>query len=104
MSCIPGILAYLFQTHLSGAALGEQGAELIVCEGGPHLFGQLLAVGVIDELFLTLAPQLAGRSAPTPRLSLIEGTAFTVTEAPWARLVGLRQSGDHLFLRYRMKE
>lgn len=80
--------------------LAERGAGLVLCEGGPHLFGQLLAAGVVDELFLTLAPQLAGRSAATPRLSLFEGTAFGVADAPWGRLVGLRRGGDHLFARY----
>jgi riboflavin-specific deaminase-like protein len=32
----------------------------LLCEGGPTLFGALLHEGVIDELFLTLAPKLAG--------------------------------------------
>src|SRR5215472_17954495 len=30
-------------------------------EGGPTLFGQFLAAGAVDELFLTLSPQIAGR-------------------------------------------
>ena len=84
--------------------LGFHGAELVLCEGGPHLFGQLLAADLVDELFLTLAPQLAGRTEPTPRLSLVEDVAFDVGTAPWARLVDLRQAGDHLFSRYRFVE
>ena len=83
-------------------ALGFHGAELVLCEGGPHLLGQLVSARVVDEMFLTLAPQLAGRSAETPRLSLIEGAAFDVASAPWARLVDLRHAGDHLFTRYRL--
>ena len=82
------------------AALAESGAELVVCEGGPHLLGQLVAARLIDELFLTVAPQVAGRSTDIPRLSLIEETAFAVSDAPWAALTGLRRAGDHLFLRY----
>jgi hypothetical protein len=31
---------------------------------------------LIDELFLTLSPLLAGRSAADQRLSLVEGTAL----------------------------
>ncbi|MGH2382054.1 MAG: dihydrofolate reductase family protein, partial [Candidatus Limnocylindria bacterium] len=74
------------------------------CEGGPHLFGQLLAAGCVDELFLTLAPQLAGRSAATPRLSLVEDIAFDVAFAHWGRLTDLRRAGDHLFARYHLTE
>lgn len=85
-------------------SLGSDGAELVLCEGGPHLLGQLLEAGTVDEMFLTVAPQLAGRSSSTPRLSLVEGTAFSVADAPWARLVDLRRAGDHLFARYRLAE
>lgn len=86
------------------ATLASLGLELVLCEGGPHLLGQLLRAGLVDELFLTLAPQLAGRSPATPRLSLVEGTAFNVADAPWARLADLRRAGDHLFARYRLSE
>ena len=67
-------------------------------------FGQMLRDHLIDELFLTLAPQVAGRSGSTPRLALVEDTAFTVAEAPWSRLVDLRRSDNHLFARYRFEE
>jgi riboflavin biosynthesis pyrimidine reductase len=82
-------------------ALAAQGAELVLCEGGPRLFGQLLEARLVDELFLTVAPQVAGRSVDVPRLGLVEETAFDVAGAPWARLLDLRRAGDHLFTRYR---
>ena len=81
--------------------LALHGAALVLCEGGPHLFGQLLAADLVDELFLTLAPQVAGRSKGAPRLNLVEDIAFDAATARWARLVELRQAGDHLFSRYR---
>jgi len=84
--------------------LALHGARLVLCEGGPHLFGQLVSAGLVDELFLTVAPQLAGRSAAIPRLSLVEDVAFGVADAPWARLADLRRAGDHLFARYRLNE
>lgn len=84
--------------------LAGTGAQLIVCEGGPRLFGQLLAARLVDELFLTLAPQLAGRSKATPRLGLVEATAFDVAGAPWARLADLRRAGNHVFARYSLDE
>jgi riboflavin biosynthesis pyrimidine reductase len=86
------------------AAMASRDAELILCEGGPHLLGQLIGADLVDELFLTIAPQLAGRSRSIARLSLVEGTAFNVADAPWARLADLRRAGDHLFARYRLTE
>jgi riboflavin biosynthesis pyrimidine reductase len=84
------------------AALGQRGARLVLCEGGPHLFGELLGERLIDELFLTIAPQVAGRGTSTPRLALVEGTAFDVADARWGDVVDLRRSGSHLFTRYRI--
>jgi len=37
------------------ARLAERGIRFLLCEGGPTLAGQLLAAGLIDELFLTHA-------------------------------------------------
>jgi riboflavin biosynthesis pyrimidine reductase len=84
--------------------LGQRGWELILSEGGPHLMSDLVAAGLLDELFLTFAPQLAGRSAENPRLALIEGHEFSVTDAPWAELVDVRSAGAHLFTRYRFTD
>jgi riboflavin biosynthesis pyrimidine reductase len=39
---------------------GDFGAQTLLCEGGPTLFGALLHEGLVDELFLTLAPKLTG--------------------------------------------
>ncbi len=83
--------------------LGERGAALVLCEGGPRVLGELLAARLVDELFLTIAPQLAGRSPLTPRLALVEDTAFSVADARWGRLIGLRRAGDHLFTRYQFR-
>jgi riboflavin biosynthesis pyrimidine reductase len=76
------------------------GARLVLCEGGPHLIGDLLVAGLLDELFLTIAPQLAGRDEASRRLALIEGAAFKPATAPWAELRSVRRAGSHLFLRY----
>lgn len=37
------------------ALLRDRGVRFLLCEGGPSLAGQLLAAGLIDELFLTQA-------------------------------------------------
>lgn len=79
--------------------LHERGYSLILSEGGPRLLGSLLAAGLVDELFLTVSPLLAGRSA-APRLSLVEGVELLPEHPSHARLRSVRRHGDHLFLRY----
>jgi riboflavin biosynthesis pyrimidine reductase len=42
------------------AVLAARGLGRVLCEGGPHLFGELAAAGLVDELCLSLSPTLAG--------------------------------------------
>jgi riboflavin biosynthesis pyrimidine reductase len=84
------------------AALRADGHELILCEGGPTLFGALVAAGLADELFLTLSPLLAGRSRGAQRLSLLENAAFLPGRTVGCNLLSLRRAGSHLFLRYEL--
>ena len=73
----------------------EQGIRSLLCEGGPTLFAAMLEEGVVDELFLTLAPKLAGG-----------GTEPTITGGP--ELPGpapltvrwLLERQDSLYLRF----
>jgi len=46
------------------ADLRARGVERLLCEGGPTLNRALLAAGLLDELFLTLAPVVAGEPGP----------------------------------------
>ncbi len=41
-------------------ALRELGLTRVLCEGGPHLFGSLLELELVDEVCLTLAPAFVG--------------------------------------------
>ena len=82
------------------AWLRADGFERILTEGGPHLFGQLLAAGLVDELFLTMAPLLAGRERESTQLGLVEGVSLLPGRAVRGRLLSVRRSQDHLFLRY----
>ncbi len=90
----------LSAASILGAIAGAEPGERILIEGGPHLTGSLLAAGAIDELFLTLAPQVAGRAGGAERLGLVAGQLFAPEQPLWARLVGIKRGGDHLFLRY----
>ncbi len=73
----------------------DYGVGLLLCEGGPTLFGSLLRERVVDELFLTLAPTLAGGgSSPT----IASGPELPAARA--LRLEWLLEHGGSLYLRY----
>ncbi len=67
----------------------------VLCEGGPTIFGELLQEGLVDELFLTIAPKLAG-GGRGPTIS--SGTQLT--DPAQLRLVWLLGGADSLYLRY----
>ena len=74
--------------------------RLILVEGGPRLLGDFYAAKLIDEQFLTLAPQIAGRNSGDRRLGLVMGQTFAPKHPLWGRLTDLRRGQSHLFLRY----
>jgi len=78
----------------------EFGVSLLLHEGGPTLFGRFVADGCVDELFLTVAPQVAGRNMQSQRPGLIAGVEFLPETAPWLDIVSVKQRGNHLYLRY----
>jgi 5-amino-6-(5-phosphoribosylamino)uracil reductase len=45
------------------AELARRGLHRVLCEGGPTLFGELVAADAVDELCLTVAPLLVGGTA-----------------------------------------
>jgi len=79
----------------------QYGIRSILHEGGPSLFGEFMAAQAVDELFLTLSPQIAGRMPDAMRPALVQGTEFMPECAPWFQLLSVKQSADHLYLRYR---
>ena len=74
--------------------------KLILVEGGPRLLGDFYAERLINEQFLTLAPQIAGRDTGDERPSLVMGKAFAPRDALWGSLIDMRRGSSHLFLRY----
>jgi riboflavin biosynthesis pyrimidine reductase len=74
-------------------SLREEGVRALLCEGGPTLHGSLQAAGLVDELFVTIAPKLAGGGAPT----MVEGALPDIVELELAWL--LEHEGE-LFARY----
>lgn len=76
----------------------EHGVHSVLCEGGPNLNASLLPAGLIDELFLSIAPVLAGTA----------GSLSIVNRAPVPHpvdltLLWLLESEGHLFARYAVR-
>ena len=75
-------------------------SDVILVEGGPQLMGDFFAERFLDELFLTLAPQIAGRDGNVERPGFVAGKRFAPEYPLWGRLIGVKRGGSHLFLRY----
>jgi riboflavin-specific deaminase-like protein len=75
--------------------LAAEGLRAVLCEGGPRLAESLLDPGLIDELWLTLAPALIGRAGPTLVASLINRIDLELSR--------IFTDGVEVFLRYALQ-
>jgi riboflavin biosynthesis pyrimidine reductase len=87
-------------SELVRLAAEMSGGGRILTEGGPNLFARFLEERALDDLFLTVAPRIAGRSRDARRTALVEGAAFLPANAPRARLASLKAADDYLFTRF----
>jgi riboflavin biosynthesis pyrimidine reductase len=81
-------------------ALAERGLTRLVCEGGPTLFADLAQAGLVEELCLTVSPQLAGPGAG--RITGGPGWPLDMAGRNRLRLEGLLEEDGALFCRYRL--
>jgi riboflavin biosynthesis pyrimidine reductase len=79
------------------SALGEHGARQVLAEGGPTLNGQLARAGLIDELCLTLSPQLVGGGSKR----IVVGDDMAAPTG--LQLRSVCEEDDFLFLRFRRR-
>jgi len=89
--------------HLDLSAALEElhrsfGVRRLLCEGGPHLAADLFAAGLVDELFLSLSPKLAGELPGGGGMRILAGVALDPPVE--LQLLGVLESDSHLFLRY----
>ncbi|HTJ83571.1 MAG TPA: dihydrofolate reductase family protein [Polyangiaceae bacterium] len=82
------------------AHLRNEGARVILSEGGPSFFAQLVAARAVDELFVTTSPKLFGRTSGDGRRGLAEGLDLAGRRL---ELTSLRRHGSLLFSRYRVE-
>jgi riboflavin-specific deaminase-like protein len=85
------------------AAIEELAARFaiasLLCEGGPHLARELLDAGLVDEIFLTISPLLAGgEPSGGEALRILAGAELDPPAS--LELLGAMRSGSYLFLRY----
>ena len=71
----------------------ERGVRAVLCEGGPHLHGQLQGIRAVDELFVTVGATLSGGDAPR----VTEGPLFGPRQA---ELAWLLRNDNELLARY----
>jgi riboflavin biosynthesis pyrimidine reductase len=76
------------------ADLARRGARRILCEGGPTLNASLLEAGLLDEIFLTIAPKLLGGNSP---LTLVKNGNFGTLGL---QLLSYAEHDGELFLKY----
>lgn len=79
--------------------LGKRGFDVVLTEGGPQLMGELVKASVLDEMFITLSPVVAGRHKER-RLGMVEGVELLPSVRVSSRLLSARRQDDFLFLRY----
>jgi len=82
--------------------LRARGHEVILTEGGPHVTGELIDKGLLDEAFITVSPLVAGRDRE-PRLGMVEGVELLPGRLVSGRLLSVRRKEDFLFLRYGLR-
>ncbi len=82
----------------------EYGVKLLLHEGGPTLFSSFLKQSLVDDLFLTMAPQIVGRGRPGVRPGFSGPLGLAPEEAIWGELLSVKRAtkSGHLFLRYRV--
>jgi 2,5-diamino-6-(ribosylamino)-4(3H)-pyrimidinone 5'-phosphate reductase len=74
--------------------LGRRGMRRILCEGGPTLNAALFQAGLVDEIFLTIAPKLLGGEDP---LTIVKGSSLGTVHLELRSLVEL---AGELYLKY----
>jgi 2,5-diamino-6-(ribosylamino)-4(3H)-pyrimidinone 5'-phosphate reductase len=77
----------------------ERGVESLVVEGGPGLNHALISRQLVDELFLTVAPELLGGTA-AQTLTLLRGPEIPARDRPVLELLSIHVAESELFLRY----
>jgi riboflavin biosynthesis pyrimidine reductase len=100
IQAIPGRSGEISAAAILRAVSRTTAGKRILVEGGPRLLATFYKERLVDEQFLSLAPQLSGREIGDARMSLVMGKTFAPRDPRWGRLTDARQGRRLLFLRY----
>ncbi|HEV2118716.1 MAG TPA: dihydrofolate reductase family protein [Candidatus Bathyarchaeia archaeon] len=91
-------------TKTVGILRKEFRTELLDIQGGPILAGGAVKAMLVDELRLTVSPQIMGdlNSEGKKRPGFVTSIHFGIDDSPLAELEAIGVSGSHIFLRYLM--
>jgi riboflavin biosynthesis pyrimidine reductase len=81
--------------------LRARGYTSLLSEAGGVVMGQLVRDQLVDEIYLTVSPVLAGRRTGDGNKGMVEGVHLLPDHLREMRLVSARRHQSHLFLHYR---
>jgi 5-amino-6-(5-phosphoribosylamino)uracil reductase len=75
----------------------DYAVERLLVEGGPTLNRALISAGLVDEIFLTVAPKLLGNGVADEPRTILAGELLATVDL---HLLSVHLAADELFLRY----
>lgn len=81
--------------------LYQKGFKHILVEGGPTLLTSFLKEGLMDEIFITIAPKIFG-TAKNATKTLVEGILLPPEKIKNLQLLSVKKLDSEVFLRYRV--
>ncbi len=83
------------------AALKKRRVKMLLIEAGGDMIYQFLKANLIDEMYVTLCPQIiGGKTAP----SLVSGKGFNVSEFKKLQLKSVKKIGNEIYLHYKVSK
>jgi riboflavin biosynthesis pyrimidine reductase len=100
---LPGDAA-LTPSDMMALLYAEHGIHLLLHEGGPTLLASFVEQAWLDEIFLTVSPQVVGRGLTGERPSFSGPLGLAPEQAAWGKLLSVKcaTKSGHLFLRYQL--
>lgn len=84
------------------AHLFKHNYHYILVEGGPTVLGSFLQAGLMDEVFVTIAPKIFG-NAKQKTLSMVEGVLFQPERVKKLQLLSVHPVENEVYLRYAVR-
>ncbi len=90
---LPGEVA-IDPSDMAALLHADYGVKLLLHEGGPTLFSSFLQQALLDELFLTVAPQIVGRGPTGERPAFSGPLGLAPEQAIWGTLLSVKRAAD----------